>query len=313
MNPENQFNKIKQEIAKTPEKTEEYVYEIKPGNTVRIKSREFKPDNKEESSEGRAVILLPGWEAEPEDRVTISLGKEFCKASEETTYVISSEMESKTHEPENGIIYEESLAIANFIKKHNLKKIKLVGYSIGGDRAINTASILQEDTEIQIEGLVLLASSGLYDQEPLEVVKNLLSDSFVRTPKNLLKTKDQYSNFKEWIKVALEVNSNTVKKTISSPSHIGKLKRYIKELSTTNPRASSLKIPIILINGKKDSVSDYKKINPDKIFSESPYVKMVTAEKADNHGLPFFRTETVANVSIGLLDRHNNQNDKIEK
>ncbi len=43
----------------------------------------------------------------------------------------------------------------------------------------------------------------------------------------------------------------------------------------------------------------------EHIFKKSPYVKMVIADKLGKHGLPVFRAESVANTSIGLLERFN--------
>jgi hypothetical protein len=79
-----------------------------------------------------------------------------------------------------------------------------------------------------------------------------------------------------------------------------------------------------LINGADDSVSSKEEIAPIKegaennirlreqylknnVFKQSPYVRMIVPSREANHGLPFFRSKSVADASLYLLDRFNRE------
>ncbi|MFA5023931.1 MAG: alpha/beta hydrolase [Patescibacteria group bacterium] len=323
----NLFNLEKIPHIEPNKKTESKEYDLESGITVTVNYREINPKDKDKENidHNGAVILLPGWEAETKDKTTIALSQQFSNSSQELTYIITADSKKNAAQStENDMLYEEATAISKFIKETGSKEIKLVGYSIGGDRAINIAQILQTDPEIKIQGLILLAPLGLYEQSPKELTSHLINDSFVNTPKNLLKNKDKISNFAQWVKVAADVNLNTAKKTILSPGHICQLKRRITEASHSNPRAADLKVPIVLINGADDSVSSKEEIAPIKegaennirlreqylknnVFKQSPYVRMIVPSREANHGLPFFRSKSVADASLYLLDRFNRE------
>lgn len=311
------------DLNKENSKEMSLIFNLESGAKIKINIKEFYPeDNKENIDESKAVILLPGWEAEPNDKTTISLGKEFAKHSNQKTYAINSEIDKTSIQDDQKVdtLYEESMATSKFIKDNNIKEIKIVGYSIGGDKAMNLAYILQNDEEIKVEGVILLSSTGLYEQNPRNLVSNLLKDSFVKTPKKIASNNGSVDNFKKWFSVAKDVNLNTISKTVKSPTHIGEMLTRIKETSKLNKYASELKAPVILINGRNDLVSDEQKIIQTKdsdeetpsqrekylkenLFKNSPYVRMVVADKLSNHGLPYFRSESVASASLFLLDR----------
>lgn len=309
-------------IHTTEEKSDALIYSLESGVRVRLNAKEILPDNKLDNfDKTKAIVLIPGWEAETENKTTISLSKDFADESKSRTFAITSETEKSDNEELNNL-YEESVAISKFIKEKNLKKIKIVGYSIGGDKAINVAYLLQDDPEIEVEGLILLASTGLYNQKPKELTTNLLRDAFVKTPLDMPKNRSGTNDFKKWIDVAKDLGLNVLAKSNSSPSHIGKILKKIKETSRLNEKANELKIPMVLINGKEDFVSDQKKIVPieedtkDKIklrekylkenlFKKSPYIKMLTPSKSSNHGLSYFRSKSIAKASLYLIDKFN--------
>lgn len=124
-------------------------------------------------------------------------------------------------------------------------------------------------------------------------------------------------------------------------SHFDYLKRLtgqIREMARKNPRIEKIKAPIILISGAKDPISSREKIVPkseedraiqeylknidsdlsktnptlrireeylkENLFLESPYIKMIIPEDFGHHGLPLFRPESIAKVSLYLLERY---------
>ncbi len=280
------------------EKVESKVYSLESGTQVRLNSREILPDNVENLNNSKGIILIPGWEAEAENKTTLSLGEDFANESKTRTLTITTETNDRNS------LFDESIAISKFIKEKKLESIKIVGYSIGGDKAMNVVYLLQDDPEIKIEGLILLASTGLYDQKPKELTVHLLKDSFVKTPLNMPKSENKSGDFKKWANVAKDLGSNVFSKTVSSPSHVVKILNRINETSKQNERASELKVPIVLINGKEDSVSDYRKIiSTENLFKSSPYVRLIKPEKSSNHGLSYFRPKSIARVSTKLIDK----------
>lgn len=314
-------------ITEKKEKSDTLIYSLESGVRVRLNIKEILPDNELDNFDNKkAVILIPGWEAEAENKTTISLSKDFANESRSRTLTITSETE-KSNNNELSKLYEESVAISNFIKEKNLENIKIVGYSIGGDKAINIAYILQNDPEIKIEGLILLASTGLYNQKPKELTTNLLKDTFVKTPLGIPKSKSGANDFKKWTNVAKDLGLNVLAKTTSSPSHVGKILNKIRETSKLNEKTNKLKIPIILINGKEDLVSDQKKIVPieedtegkirsrekylkENLFRESPYIRMLIPSKSSNHGLSYFRSKSIAKTSLYLIDKFYKSNEQ---
>lgn len=310
-------------ISNEQEKKNFSIYDLESGAKVKINTKEFYPEGgKERLDESKAIILLPGWEAEPNDKTTMLLGKEFANCSTQKTYAINSEIDKDSIKDKQNIdiFYEESMATSKYIKSKDIKEVKIVGYSIGGDRAMSLAYILQNDQDIIVDGVILLSSTGLYEQNPRDLVSHLLKDSFVKTPKKIIDNDDSVNNFKKWFNVAKDINLNTAAKTIKSPSHIGEMLAKIRETSKINKYASELNVPIVLINGKEDMVSDEQKVfqtengkevDPiqrekylkENLFKNSPYVRMVVADKLSNHGLPYFRSESVASASLFLLDR----------
>ncbi len=309
-----------------PEKSNSFLektYDLESGVSVKVSTKEISPDDKKENSTNSTVVFLPGLEAGSEDLTTIEISKEFANASNNKALAIG--VESKINSSQNkediDLFYEEALAIASYIKESGIKDVTIVGYSIGGDRGINLVSVLQNEKDINIKGLILLASTGLYEEKPRHMLGNLMKDSFVRTPKSLLKNKNTSNNFAQWFRVAADVGTNMIKKTISNPKHVGEIKRVIKESSDFNSRLGELNVPVVLLNGAEDTVSNPNKIlsNYDleqeesfnsrekylkeNVFTKSPYVKMIIPEKTSNHGLAFFRSESIAKASLYLIDR----------
>jgi hypothetical protein len=159
----------------------------------------------------------------------------------------------------------------------------------------------------------------------MEMTRNLLQDSFVRTPAQLVQQKEMASAFMQWFKVATEVGSRLAGRTLASPAHISRLRQGIREMSHLNPRISEITSPVVLVFGAEDIVVDDEKVIPDDVakneretylkdhlFKKSPFVRMLVAKKQSNHGLPYFRSNSVAKASWGLLNRFHRQKQKRE-
>ena len=308
----------------------EVTYDLESGAHIRLQYKEFTPEKNENIEERfeSTVIFLPGWEVGAHDPSTERIGMTFAASSKTEVFAITSASEKIGTFDEDGgasdMLYQEAIAISKFIQEKQFKDVTLVGYSIGGNKAIDIAHILQADPGLKINGLVLLASVGLYAQTPRELTGNLLKDSFVRTPKNLLEQDPQ--GFKKWFQVATDVGTHLAKNVVGGRGNIGKLRQGITEMARINPRIGEIKVPVVLISGSNDAVTDAEKLVPseedratilsrakylnENLFTQSPYVRMLVPDKMGNHGLPYFRAESVANASLYLLERfHRSESD----
>ncbi len=125
--------------------------------------------------------------------------------------------------------------------------------------------------------------------------------------------------------------------------YLRRLGSQVREMVTANPRISLVKTPVVLVWGAEDPIMEYKRIIPpaieeqvakrrqelvmskrtseelspqvdfrenflkENLFTSSPSVKMVVAQKAGRHVLPIFRSDAVARAGLYLLERANRQ------
>jgi hypothetical protein len=114
-----------------------------------------------------------------------------------------------------------------------------------------------------------------------------------------------------------------------------RFKNEILETAAVNSRLAELRVPIILISGAQDPISNPEKIIPPgeeekvlevweheqqtlevknfsdpreeflrkNVFPNSPYIRMVVPEKLGHHGLPLYRSKSVARAALYLLKR----------
>ena len=168
--------------SESKEQAERRQCQLETGEKIEILSKEFSP---KETNGKQNVVFLPGWKMSPESSATTALGQSFAERSKAKTYVISSRTESEPGTED--VLLKEAEAISKFIKEKGLTDIVLAGHSQGGDKAIDLVTILQNDPEIRVHGLVLLDSMGLYDQAPESLTKNFAKDALINTPVTMAK------------------------------------------------------------------------------------------------------------------------------
>jgi len=297
-------------------------YHLESGLDAEISYKVFET---QESQPDEAVIFLPGLKMNPEDGVMENLANSYTQSSKRNTYVVKSELKTTSQgdfQIQETLFYEEARAINKFIEEKKLKNIIIAGYSVGGTKGIDLAFILQENKNIVVEGLVLLSAPGLYEQEEGSLRLNLIKDSLA-TPKAVISENKYPDAFKRGAQGA----GSLAKILLNSLNPITgeKVKREFSEMEQYNSRVEELEIPVVIIQGSQDQVVEADQIVPPEvlpsereqylkeyIFKKSPYVKMVTAEKLGKHGLPVFRAESVAEVSIGLLRRFNEKSQPLK-
>jgi len=305
---------------------------LETGETVEVSSREFEPTEKRLDSAN--VIFLSGWAMSAESSSIEKLGQAFAEQSGNTAYALSSHTEGIL-DPQEGL-YREAKALSQFIKEKNLTRLVIAGHSQGGSKSIDLVSILQKDPSLQIDGLILIDSMGLYDQKPLSLATGFTKDAILNTPQTL--GKKSFKNpevLKQGIRAVANVTqgifSKIVRNKLDTPTNVI---REVRTMAETNPRIQEVSVPTIIISGTEDIISHPDKIVPPaeeaRIISQweqetdnetgyrdsreeylkqnqlpqSPYVRMLTPEKLGHHGLPLFRSESVAKASLYLLKRY---------
>ena len=279
-------------------------YELDSGISVEVRSAEFKPRNERgrelrDAPQDRAVILIPGW-GNSRLLTMNELSQAFADNAGSRTFLVTArslEQENKTTEATPDFLYEEARAISRFIKERGLKQITLTGHSQGADRAINIASILQDDPDIKIDGLVLIGPTGLYEQNPVELGKafatHVVGVPFVRPDIPRIakqvenasqagapyihdvarnekdrKTPEQRTAAeisKEGMWDGILSNLGMVGRSLYKPGAlIRRISSEIKEMAKKNPRAEKIRAPITIIAGAGDPVADRERIVPSK-------------------------------------------------
>lgn len=292
-------------------KVEKYSCLLESGLSVHIEYKLF--ESQVESDPEEVVILLAGLQMRPDDDTLKNLSESYAECSGRDTYTLQSSLTSEAGvglTEDTDLFYEEAKGIAEFIKDRKFKNVLIAGYSVGGMRGIDLAHYLREEFDTDIDGLILLSSPGMYQQEADTLKSNLLKDSLMTPGQVLQESGDYIKSFKRGVNGALSLLNALTKGS--------KVKREFGEMEKYNERVEDLDIPVIIINGSEDQVVESGKIIPEEveprdreeylknnIFKHSPYIKMVVADKFGKHGLPVFRAESVAAASIGLLDRFN--------
>lgn len=263
-----------------------------------------------------AILFLPGVALEANSKSVGNVSREFAEYNEVPTYAIS----TRTVSPDvSDSQYHQAEAISKFVAEKKFKKLKIVGHSQGGNKAIDLVYLLQESNpEIDISGLVLIDSAGLYKQDSASILDKFTRDSLIETPQTAVKKFGRKGSFaKHALLLGEEVAAGILKEAAGSPRQFRKrAKREETEAAALNKRAAELTCPVILVQGAKDLVSDYRQIVPspeeasqlegtlkENLFRQSPYVRMLVAKKAGHHGLAYFRSKEVAETSSYMLER----------
>jgi pimeloyl-ACP methyl ester carboxylesterase len=331
---EQQFtSNLQEKNTDLKEQIERKKYELETGERIEVLSKEFssKNDHGEQN-----VIFFPGWALSSEKSAVATLGQSFADKSKAKAYVISSRTESELGAED--VLLKEAEAISRFIKEKGLTNIILAGHSQGGDKAIDLVTILQNDPEINIHGLVLLDSMGLYDQVPGSLAKNFVKGALLDIPMTMVK---KIVSNPDVVMRGLSAGyalTQGIFREISKSGITGWIKRTtneVKLMAKINPRLAEVAVPIIIMSGSNDTISNPDTIIPPgeeermieewekkdetigtstyidprekflqaNVFPQSPYIRMVTPEKFGHHALPLLRAESVANASLYLLNR----------
>ncbi|MBI2621207.1 MAG: alpha/beta hydrolase [Candidatus Levybacteria bacterium] len=262
-----------------------------------------------------SIVFLPGWGVDSNSRSASLIGQSFADAGGQSTLVVDTQPNGVARDS----LFRESVAIADFLRNLGLRRITLVGYSEGGIKAANLAVILQ-DSEIEIDGLVLMDPMGLYRQKQTGLFLGFFKNAF-RSAQSLRDTNivDRRDLFSRGFQSAGDLALNLLREAIRMKGKYPKrIVSQAKNMAAANPRFGEVDLPIVLIQGAQDPVSNpdrtlpgYKDKKPIErqealqrtIFPRSPYIRMVTGEKSPIHTMPILRAEQIARVSLRLIGR----------
>jgi pimeloyl-ACP methyl ester carboxylesterase len=300
--------------------------------------QEYQPEDKD-LLPGKAIVFLPGWPLRAESQSIRRLTEELANNSATRTYVLHTR--SKDIVPAS--LYQEARAICLFLKEVHAERIIFVGYSQGSIKAINILALLQEiKSDILVEGLILVVPVGLIAIGGKELVRRYIVDalfvSFMTILREVLHTPHIYNKLRCFVKNTLLIlNASLVFfyalfKDIRAFrwGYLARFKNDLTEMSRLNPYLSKIRVPVVLIQGSKDFVSDHAKLSAQVsaqqerrhsqnisreevafskqglakiVFPQSPAVTVVVAQKFGSHLLPLLRSESIARASLYLLRR----------
>ena len=355
-------------IKKREKAVREREEEIKKRQIVRelkgLKSIEEKPYKPAipEGEPDQAVIFLPGWSLDAGTKSARKVGQAFADAGIRKVFVV----DVKPDRVVDDTLYKEAEAIAKLVKDSGVKRLTISGYSEGGVRAINLAVILQKQyPEIVVDGVVLIESMGLYDQgskkgfvgkfgadsvvtpfatgkdtgrEILTAGKHFAQDSYSKLTDREHKTERKYiQRIKAQVQTGateLQVGTDVLFGMMKEVRRMGRdyrqrVQSQIREMINIQTHLGEVRVPVILVQGVDDLVSNPEKVIPgyknlgrmatdeatneqydprekflqEDLFPESPDVRLVTGEKSSHHAITILRAEQIAKDSLYLLER----------
>lgn len=293
---------------------ERKTYAFEDGLQVAVSAEKFSPEKM--TKPDQAVIFLPGWAVGEGSLSTTEITQELANAAQADAYRITTRADQVV--PDS--LLREAEAIRRFIEEKKLKEVTLVGYSQGGDKAMDAAVLMQRlNSGIKVN-VVLLDSVGLYKQGFWELVANFTRDSMVDTTATMVR---HPSVFPKGMKASVDIGKGIGKEVLRSKGY-GYPKRFINEIRDMireNPRAKELQCPVVVIIGAKDRAVSHKKVASIKkhpmynvydlethlinieasretslwrIFPKAASVHFLVPEEFGNHGQPLFRSQAEA-------------------
>lgn len=269
------------------------------------------------------IIFLPGWATEAGTKTAGAVGQSFANEANRQTLVI----DTKPDKAVNDTLYKEAEAVSRLVKQMGATKITIAGYSEGGIKAVDLAVILQNNPKITIDGVILMESMGLYNEDSKRGFVGRFVGDTLKSSRYLFrrKTLTRGANFGTdvffgWIKDMARTNVKYPQRVMSQVKEMSETQKHVKELTT----------PVILVHGHENGVSNPEKVVPgyqyldvmkkdeetgllydprerflkNTLFPNSPFVRMVTSRNLPHHTMPVLRAEQVARDSLYLLKRY---------
>ncbi|MCL5970875.1 MAG: alpha/beta hydrolase [Patescibacteria group bacterium] len=277
----------------------------------------------------RAVLFIPGWSI-PENAASLKpIGQELADYSKGRAFIV----DTTTEKVAEGSLAQEAKALVEFAKKRGFKNLTLVGNSQGGAQVIHLAAILKEQhPQIQVEGIGLFDPVTLYEQGRGELftnyVKDIIKTSAAITHPPKMKGRNEVLN--QNMKYTKDGIVGILKGVMHARALGWPLKIWneISEMAKANPNLAKIDVPVVIIQGAHDKVSNPAEIIPNQdpnstkayadkadereeglknIFPNSPYVRLLVPEKMGYHNVSYSRPESSARTVLYMLERYKRQ------
>lgn len=278
---------------------ESYHYEA-----TRVDTRRFLPSMEVDDPdfETRAVVFVQGWgpqiEAESNDR----LCERLADASE--TQVILANTHSKRSCPEQYI--DEAAELVASLKEHGLSNVIFAGYSEGGQIAASAAAEAELDEEMKVSGVILIAPTGLTEQDPTSLAIRFALDTTVLTvPRmwlphqiggtGIARSPDEGGRLAKTLRAMKSgvdlIQGITREIQVDKLDYPRRLADDLTAMSSKSEDYAHIEAPILTITGKHDLIA-----GPDKISDSGVQMKTIVAERAGGHPLPLIRDTQIGKV-----------------
>lgn len=243
------------DLAPTQKTVKPETYTVE-GAKIQLRWTETSPKESKNLDPKRGIVFIPAWNWLPEVKIVEDISQKVADNASQKVFTIS----SKTDRLGPDASPTEAKGMAQFIAQKGLSEVILVGHSEGGMKAADLAVELQNNyPKIRIDGLVLMDSMGLYDQDPEVLRKNFLGDpkvakgefesTGVTPPKG--GTMQMLYGFWQDIK-------------FFGVKYPRKLKEEISAMAAANPRLREIKAPVLIVTGDRDYASDHRKYVPQE-------------------------------------------------
>lgn len=248
------------------------------GSKVEVNAAEFnsRPAHTSEKQEvvppnKNAVVYLPGWPWTVKDEATWALPAQMAKNLEITCYSIDT---AKAGGDKEALVLQGK-AIGQFLIDKGVEEVTLVGHSLGAIKAAYTAYELQQASRVRINALVLADPMGLDKRWTLGLAIDLAKDVGIVAPK--MRKRGGVKAGEAGPVIEAVSPAQFVKEFLADLKMISKtgklgiplLWSQRKVLKSRDPIFSKLgKVPVWVIAGGKDRVSNYKRYLPEKEVQE---------------------------------------------
>lgn len=271
------------------------------GNEINVTWRRFLPLAKAPDAVNKAVMYIPGWVMQADAVSVEDLPQAFADASGTLAFAIDTH--SKTPQDD----YREDMrATVKWILASGIKDWTFAGHSNGAIKAVELALLLKElrgtDQEIKINGLVLMDSTHMYDQNPAILAANTI------------KVGAQEKIYEEPNKASRAAGPELIKalkERINYSGRIGYLKVFLNQLrdmSRINPRVSEIDVPVVAFTSDKNPIANYKKVAPVNALSVRPFKTTQAQREAMTEQQRLQREQrTTANLQNAVENKHKRQ------
>lgn len=284
---------------------------------VKVNSRSFFPNAGEiQSGDPQGtIIFLPGWGVNADSRSAGIFSQSFADAGNQRVLAI----DTKPDRDIDDSLFREAQAIGQFVRTQGVNDLTIVGFSEGGSKAADLSVVLQ-DSDVKVDGVILINPIGMYKQKQTDFFINFIRNA--RQGASQIQSNDPGSS-RQFLARSFhsmeELLASILREALRTKGNYPKrLVNQVRHLARRNKRYADVNVPVILLQGTNDVISDPKQTTAGlrsnnfaererqlqrTVFTSSPHVRMLAGDKPPFHNGPILRSGQVARVSLFLLRR----------